>query len=723
MYFTLFGSGYSTYLVDGWSAYDSGYYDWYHTLGGGQWDAFVQYRIFGNVPGEGFISGVQQIVETFEMYGDVAGVGDIDSVIVYREPIRIYGDTAGEGYVSHRINFGRRRAVFPKIQRNETYGPNDCPICALEYIGFSPNKVLKLTSYEDILHENTAEYYNNQLVSKSNDHFPLDHYQWFDSSSGLVNYLVTDFKSAGQNGEALYHQYELMFDVFSSEDGDLLTVYKNNEIVVSPGSYVIQYSYDLLASNTRYGSTTWGKLDRSQDIHRVRILVPLSFVNKDDFFTVSYRRYLYGAVVQRKELVELVPVYNQNVDYSVGESGLYLLSGSKIATDKTALNIIKRPKDRIRPIGIEPPSYQPDEISSWRLRINPGSILVNSGYYTSTSGHFYYLGNPYETEYVPITNVKPTFISEGVIKVDQAPIYIDTDSYVYPSYEVPLYDKKDTSLVTDLGKVSIEVNGVARNDLRISSVDREKGFFMINTLLNPSDEIELNFYVSPTGYMTVENLELNPKIRDGSAHFHISGYTDGLGIAMRPYNSSDDNTWFPYIYDTSVAESSRTCEMIPEVGLTGWSLPWSGDSFLKVCDVDLNRLSSEMVKVTDARRPGGGIKDYSELEQWGAPLSGVNGHEFEWYSSVGYYGGAPLSFGSTIIIHVPSGTLFSTRDQWIHELSGQLSDPREARDKGIREFNYYMDRVIRRYISAGSDYILIPVNSNGEFMDIVTLDY
>jgi hypothetical protein len=288
---------------------------------------------------------------------------------------------------------------------------------------------------------------------------------------------------------------------------------------------------------------------------------------------------------------------------------------------------------------------------------------------------------------------------------------------------VPLYNKKDTLLTSTAGQISIEVNGVSRGDLKITSIDRKKGYFMINTPLNPSDEVELNFYADSSGYLVLDNLELNPKIRGNTSELYITGFMDGLGIALMPYDSGDSTTWYPYAYDPSVDEASRSCYGIIPLGTSSNTVNWAGSGFWSLCEIEVNRLSSDMIKVTDARILGGGIKSFGDLEEWGALQSGVASHEFDWYSNIGYYGGSPLSFSSTVIIHVPSGILFGTRDSWIESFSGIIDDPREARDRGIREFNYYTDSVIRRYISAGTDYILIPIDSDGNFMDIVTLDY
>jgi hypothetical protein len=134
-------------------------------------------------------------------------------------------------------------------------------------------------------------------------------------------------------------------------------------------------------------------------------------------------------------------------------------------------------------------------------------------------------------------------------------------------------------------------------------------------------------------------------------------------------------------------------------------------------------MSTDMVKVTDARRVGGGIVDEKLLDKWFVENSGLSIRDKDSYVGKAFYGGDPTSFASAVVIHVPSGVIYSARDRWIASLSGVVNDPIEAKDRGTREFNFYLDQVIKRYISAGTDYMLIPIDSSGNFMNIMNLTY
>jgi hypothetical protein len=317
----------------------------------------------------------------------------------------------------------------------------------------------------------------------------------------------------------------------------------------------------------------------------------------------------------------------------------------------------------------------------------------------------------------------PSYIADDIIKVDQVPIYIDQTNFTYPLYTIDTYDRASDLLIDPNGKIAISVNGKSVPELKILSIDTEKGYMQLNKSLLSTDQLELDYYLNPTGHIVVSNLELNPK-NASTLMFHISGYlTDGLGLAMRPYNPSDLRTELIYIYNPHDNESTRNCQSIPPIGSGSITVPWSGELFATLCELNLNRLSKDVVKITDARRITS-IEDTKLSEKLKlVQISGLNQHESEWYTDKGFYDGEPLAFGNTLIIHIPSGIFYSARDQWIASIENSVEDSFEAIEKGTREFNFYLDQVIKRYISAGTNYVLIPVDSSGEFMDIVRLDY
>jgi hypothetical protein len=627
------------------------------------------------------------------------------------------GTVTGYSVVSSKINNFKLNSYNPSLKSNLSI--DGCPIAAIEYQGFSPNKIINLISKENTIFENTEEFFTTETLLKdqATSTFPLTHYAFNTELSGKIDYLITDYVTEKQN-TPLFYQYEMLFDCVASEDSSVVSVYKNNEILVKPDSYLLQFSYDLVSSSGRYSSTSWGQINYSEDAHRVRILLPITFSNSSDFYVISYKKNIYSAITDQRELIDIVPLYSGS-EFTINSQGVKLTSISDIEK----LYIVKDPKDKIAPIGIAPFSHQLDNVSSWNLAFNPGAISIASGEFTGSSELGYYVTNKYSTGPIAMASIRPSFISDNILKVDYYPIYLDSSSYVFPNYVINTYDRSSTATTTNFGDIAISVNGKYVPELKITSIDRNKGFIQLNKILNNIDEIELDFFVNNSDFIIVRNLELNPKLTS-SALFNISGYKDdGLGIALRPYNSLDPNTELLYIYDLNTDEDTRICYSIPQVGDSTTSVYWSGEAFFTMCELNLNRLTPDNIKITDARRVAG--VDYSALNKYSLRFnpSGLNLHEFDWYTDRGFYDGEPLAFGGTFVIHIPSGVFYSARNQWISSIESTGVDAQEATENGTKEFNFYLDQVIKRYISAGTNYVLIPVDSSGNFMDIVRLDY
>lgn len=620
--------------------------------------------------------------------------------------IYISGNISGLGTPSYYINVSRQQPFNPQLIIDEQpYLQADCPITAIEYEGFSPNKIISVRSRENDIYENTIDFHKAETLIYNGENYPIKHYPFSPTYNEKLTYLVTDY------GEHFY-QYELLFNAFSSVSGIVIkNIYKNNEVIVDKDQYKIQYSYDLLSATTaRYSVTNWSNI-RSTNTHRVRVLLPFIFSSKKDFYTIEYEKVLYGIRSYQKELIELLPIYNTS-DYTITSSGLNVTPGGRLNQNGATLNIIKDPTKRIHPLDIitikGQNGYLSDKDAQWKLRVNLGSFYMNSGFYSGVSGNLFSVDNVYSTSPIPLTNIKPTSVNKNIIQIKENPIYINESVYSYPSYKIDTYDKTNSGIYDISGKISIDVNGVTRNDVKIKSIDRQKGFLELNTSLNSTDEIELSFYLSNSGFIILENLELNPKISSsGGFAFHINSYPNGLGIALAPYAVGT----YPFIYDLGVDPAARIVSGIFDVGdTTTYSEAWDSKFFI-ICELDLNKLSADMVKITDARRVGGGLKINGLLDNWfSSNLSGIYSHEKEWYTDNGYYDGSPLANSSFIIIHVPNDIITTSKQRWIDYFK-TYTNIDDAEIMAEREFRHYIDQLIRRYISAGTDYIILPTIS------------
>ena len=674
--------------------------------------------ISGYVAGAGYIAGDISSTTIITISGEVTGVGALGSTTTTQSPIRVSGSVTGFGAVDYYINSSRSNTINPYLtMENLPYDPGDFPIAAIEYDGFSPNKIISITHRDEEVYENTDNYeiIEELVYHEESGLYPIAHYPYSTSYNSKLSYLVTEFNSDGQNGKPLFYQYEALYDISSSISGVInINVYRNNETKLKETEYKIQYSYDYLSdSNLRYSSTTWDKLQNKVK-HRARILLPHEAFNNDVFYTIEYSKTVNNISSYQKELVELKPIYDTS-DYTIVSSGLVIRPSSRIQNTGTPLNIVKDPASKISIIDLITikggAGYLTDRVAQWKLRLNIGAFQVASGFYTGQPEKIYNLEDHYTSGiYTPLTNIKPEIVSSNIIHIKESPIYIDEAVYTYPNYVINAYDKTTSGLLTQSGTFALDVNGVTRTDIKIKSIDRVKGFIELNKDIDPTDEVEVTYYLDNDGWVLIENLELNPKVNDLAASYHISGYYDGLGIALRPWDGLS-GTFYPYIYNTASGEANRTAYAIlpsPQEDTVG--VAWSAYDFVPIAEIDINRLTTDMVKLTDARRSAGGINRFQELDEWMKTTYGDSSREINWYTDKGNYDGIPLPHGNTILIHIPSEKFDSEKQNWINHYKDTLGAT-EGEKKGIQEFNYYLDQVIRRYISAGTNYVLLPTTS------------
>ena len=631
--------------------------------------------------------------------------------------INISGSIVGIGKISYNLNSSKLKAHNPTLVSEEiSYNTGDCPIAAFEYQNFSPNKIINIKSKENSIYENTMDFYKMEYISYNNGYF-TKHYPYYGSYSDKLKFLVTDHFSNIQNGKPLFYQYELKFDAYANISGILINnIYKNNEIKIDKSEFKVQYSNDLLLNNNiRYSDTDWSFVPTNR-IHRIRVLLPHYFSVTSDFFSIEYDRYVFGVQNYQKELIEISPIYNSG-DFQITNSEINLPLTSKLKTNKTIV-LMKDPTSRVAPLDIisikDQNLYSSDSSSQWNLRINAGSFYIPSNTYLGGDEKLFNV-DVSETKPFYISFIKPFQIKSNILQVKESPIYIDNSTYTYPLYKIDMYDKTNLLTQDASGKFAIDVNGITRKDIQIKSIDRKKGFIELDTDLNPTDEIDLFFCVD-NGYVLLNNVELNPKLIDTTAGYKISDYKNGFGIAIHYWEGSDVSK-FPYIYDISTPTIGK---QIPMVG--SGVMVNIDEHFFRICEIDLNKLTVDMVKVTDARRLGGGITFNSELDNWfDNYYGGVYKHEKSWYSDVGNFDGQPLAHNSMILIHIPQDLIDIMRNKWINHYKEYFDDYSRAESIGDKEFKFNLDQTIRKYISAGTEYLIIPtINGQitGKFLNL-----
>lgn len=634
--------------------------------------------------------------------------------------INYSGQIIGEAKLSYNLNASRTSTYNVSLKStDESFEETDCPIVAVEYEGFSPNKIINMISREDEIYQNTMDFMEIESLENDNGLYEMSHYTYCDDYNSKLQYLVTSYES--QNGKKLFYQYEPLFNVHG--DGEKIAIkniYLNNNTRLSQKDYIIQYSYDLLDNTTnRYSDTTWGQIDPGEKAHRIRILLPYETYNRENFYTIEYEKSLNGTLSYQKEVIELEKLHN-TTDYTITPSGLILTDSSSIPSGSN-LYIIKDPYSKVSPLDIitlkDENSYVDEKSAQWKLRINAGSFLIESGVYTGSKERLYSPEDVYSSNDIAITNVKPYMVTPNIMYVKEAPIYINSEKYTYPSYDVETYNKNIYSVYDLKGKLSISTNGQTREDIRITSIDTKKGYIELDQSLDNTDDIEISFFGRSGEYTIVENLELNPKVDDGGAMYHISDYPNGIGIALKPFNDSQ-YTEYPYLYDLSQSENNRYCYLIQDPSDDTPVIPakWD-DDFFTICELHLNKLSKDTINVTDARRKAS--INYDKLDEW-MDENNINKREKDWYIDRGNYDGDIFSSNSTIVIHIPKDKLTSMRDNWINYYK-KYHPYSQSKIIGDREYRYYLDKIIKKHISAGSDYILLPTVS-GEIQSIENLN-
>ena len=647
------------------------------------------------------------------------------------------GITVNSSNIDYKINKDKPTTLYPTLKLdNDGYPYSDCPIAAIEFEGFSPDKIVNIISKEDSIYENTFDFCMIEELTQniSDSYFPILHYPFQVQGQNLHSFLVTDIKSENsQNGKPLFYQYELLYDMYTDiHINSIKNIYLNNEIVLDTSNFLVQYSYDLLSNNNRYSSTIWRNAKESNitEIHRVRILFSIECFDPTKFYMVEYDKSMFGARSIQKELIELKPIYTTNTDFTINISGLLISNGSLISENTNLLYLIKDPEVRIKPIDIittneqsGPQALISNKMASWNLRISTGNFTVSPGLFSSRKDGFFRIRNIYQggSPNIPITNIIPERIIGNILKIKEAPIYINELVYKHPEYIIEVYDDGDVITEENAGKIGFTVNGFKRTDIKINSIDRQKGYIHTDTNFNETDEIEIYCYMQTDKSLILDQLELNPSLTS-TVRFNISqnGFLKtGIGLAIRPYIGNIFSEGI-YLYDPTTPESTRQVYFIPPFGENDVTLNWSDYKFISIGEISINKPTKDMLLITDARIEGGGIKDDDVLVEWcKTHLDGNNINEHEWYSHKAAYGGSPLAHSSVIIIHIPESYIDSAMNRWIdyyikdinkNNNENQISYE-EAKQHGVDEFKSYLDQMIRRFISAGSEYILIPTTT------------
>lgn len=664
---------------------------------------------------------------------------------------------------------------------NQGLSVTDCPIATLQVKGYNPYNMINVVSFADMIHENSDTYNTTVELTKQSSatYFDIKYYESTQNQS--LSFLVTD--KATSLMDPLYYQYELMFDTFSVTGSDDIEVYINNEVLLDRSHYSIEYAnapyIDGAPNTNRYESgVSWFvnnsflKTTTNGYYYRIRLLLPLSLANNTSFYTIRYTKYIDGVTVPNHiELIEPVKLYN--TDYNVTDSKIYInTTGSKITQSITKLFIIRDPSTKIKPLGVfdtNNTEFQDSASTSWNLKLSTGGFILNH----DNNSNAMYFGLKYvdvsgaSAQKQNLQTIKPKIVGANIIKINDHSIYLDETEFKYPMYKLKYYVKNDIPDNIN-GYLNIDING---NDagIEVKSIDRTKGYILLNNTLSINDIINISFTIDNTKTMFIRNIELNPKFTETNSEKNniwkntslYNKQIKNLGIAVRHSSSSSTGTiisdyFYPYVFDfDSVTDNNQV--KLYKANIVNGSLGTSFDGilmynpvsgkimdptnsdlsdpvssyFMPICALSINNLTPNNAITNDARKLGGGFGYLEKMH----PMNKKS------ITDIGFFDGVRIPTGNTIIIHIPRSkwleiyNTFFTSNMFDYDAYNEItinerymldeSDQKQEvsateyddytnvkKDWAEKQASHYLDQLIKKYISAGTKYILLDESFN-----------
>jgi len=326
--------------------------------------------------------------------------------------------------------------------------------------------------------------------------------------------------------------------------------------------------------------------------------------------------------------------------------------------------------------------------------------------------------------------VKPSFISNQVIKIDVNPIVLS--EYKYPSYNIDAHDGNDG--------ITIKYNGLEDKTNTIASIDRNKGYLLLSKNVAGTSNISITTECS--NRVILDTVNLNPAVPFpvGLGSNKVTKI-DSVGIALRsvPSNPQDMSLYnIPYYYDAATPTRFYrfTDGLVVNDGMIINNFNDTintNNSFIPLMIISLNKITPDILKITDARVIGGGIT--SEFEQV------LDRNSKLCYTDMGFYDGEVLPKSGTVIIHIPRSVYTNMVSRWLdsglftpedytdidkHEYDqlviadpskteyylNQLTRGSDTYNDALnrwaaREASSYIDQIIRKYIPANTQYVLL----------------
>lgn len=660
---------------------------------------------------------------------------------------------------------------FKKLK--DTYPLKNCPIATVELEKFTSNNIINMIGYENTITYNSEVYSTVEELTNISGSFPITHYL---NNKYKLNYLITEKVNA--KNVPVFFTYELKYDCSAITKSDTVQIYKNNEELVPQSEYVIEFGDVTLYNNftgsndpnkNRYGSDIiWSsEFNSNNTYHRVRVLLPLSFHNPDDFYIIRYVKNLFNINYETHfELIELQQLYKIDTNYKItSDNKINQLVG---IGDSNILYCVKHPDSQIKVKSVYNLITHEDseENTSWCLKINNGEFIRSiDNFGTTTEFYNCEFPNRENLKYQPLSYVKPKIIDDNIIKLEEVPIYIS--GYVYPNYNINIFPNTTYSNASIKGSIGINLDNNLVEDLSITSIDRNKGYILFNKNFDKTLDMSFFIYVDMTKNIYIRNLELNPRLKTKYGFNSQSNFKfKEIGIAIRktpanmnPLSDTTDYT-YPYFFDYTQPNNDGTftfykSQLTPSANYTTETIddmlvwnPYNSDvntsgNFIPIASIKLNKLNPDVLTITDARVINGGFDKSKQYL--------LSNNELNSFTDIGYVDGELLPHQGLKIIHIPRKIYNDLVSRWKNSglfnsnqyiditeyeldklkdenpenqqyydailqgnttLNEQYKSPyvKMLNDWAEYEASYYLDRMIKKYISAGMQYILMDEN-------------
>jgi hypothetical protein len=646
--------------------------------------------------------------------------------------------------VSQLINFNPNNIIKRNSYSNLIIENSDEYNIPIELKKVGGNFPLKRYITKNIGGFKSADLLITNKVNVKNDPLFFEYQLKYDVSSFSLDSVVQIFK----NNTVKVQESEFVVEYAYTDDGD-------------PDLLYDRYIND--GEDTRYANTLkWREDNNNNKVNRCRVLLPLSFSSIDDFYTIRYVKRVFNVdYTTHMELIQLKGLYSSPSNYTIGNNNITLTSGFSTTDNPDNINsiyVIRNPYSKIelgKDISMQHNGDYDQSTSSWNIKVNTGSFVRSEEELDKTTNYYKIkYGYDQNNKYQIFSYIKPDVLGFNIIKINEAPIHID--GYTYPNYNIQLFPKKDYDDHTlPSGSVGLSLSNEDVVSLGISSIDTFKGHILFNKSIEDIDNLHVTCYVDMEESIYIRNLELNPRLYN--SQFKTM---KNIGIAVRKYThtSSTSVNFSPYYFDFdnptkfylgSTAPGSTADA--PVDGALSWN-PYTSNftkdgEFLPIANITLNELSPNLIKLTDARVIAGGI-DKNKLN-----LLGNN--EKNSFVSLGYYNGETLPYDSLKIIHIPKSVYTTLVNRWKDSglfnqttytdvtqyelerllastdpndlvkieyynklLNGESAIGDQSKDPysvmldkwAHKEASYYLDRLIKKYLSAGMQYILFDEN-------------